>query len=331
MYIAFKKNRGQSRYMLRHSCTIDDQLTFQDLFDLGSDPSVFIKYPGGNAFYFDEEMEDALRETAGDYDADELEDLFWPWIRPDIKRAVNTFRNRSSNRTKQKLTDREKDDISAKVHNFDKRRTHYFKFKNMDQGPVETMPAVLFKGHVHQSRDEIEQFFLKQEFGLEPHELKSYVYTVFNLQRFFSGMLAKKMPHALDQKRVDHHFLKKICQLNKVLFNREDELDDYMKRYVIMFFDYAYADTTLLDEFARNFMNRHRVFTPRPEKPVPIDTACKIFCLTRKQVGTMTKKDLTKRYRRLARQVHPDTGGSHEKFVELNTAYEALLDKVGSR
>lgn len=314
--------------MLRESCAIDDQLTFRDLFDLGPDPSVFIKYAGGNGFYFDETMEEAISEAGDGFDADELEDLFWPWIKPDIRRAVETFRNRSSKSVRKKLTDREKDQISACVHNFDKRRTHYLKFGNMDQGPVENMSAVLFKDHVHQSRDEIEQSFLKQEFTLKARELKSYVYTVFNLQRFFDGFMAKKMPHALDQEKVDEYFLEEICRLNTELFNNNTRLDEYMRRYVIMFFDHPYAGTTLLDDFARDFMSRHRVFTPRPEKSITTRNACKIFNITKTALATMTQKHLTKLYRGLARQVHPDTGGSHEKFVELNNAYETLLQKI---
>lgn len=328
MYIAFKKNRGQVRFIIRESCTIDDQLTFRDLFDLGPDPSLFIKYAGGNSFYFDENMEEAISESSSDYDPDKLEDLFWPWVRPDIRRAIETFKNRSSKSTCKKLTDQEKDRIAFCIHGFDKRRTHYLKFENMDQGPVENMPAVLFKDLVHKSRDEIEQHFLRQEFSLKAHELKSYVYTIFDLQSFFSGFMAKKMPHALDQEKVDAYFLKEICRLNKEFFNKTTHLDDYFLRYVIMFFDHHYSDTTLLDDFARDFMSRHRFSTPRPKKSITTRKACKIFNISQKKLGTITKKSLIKLYRRLARQVHPDTGGSHDKFVELNNAYESLLEKI---
>ncbi|MBF0258289.1 MAG: J domain-containing protein [Desulfamplus sp.] len=141
-------------------------------------------------------------------------------------------------------------------------------------------------------------------------------------------MLSKKMPHALDQDKVDRFFLEEICLLNKTLFNKDALLDDYLIRYVIMFFDYSYADSKLLDELAQDFMNRHRVFTPRPQKTVTTSNACKIFNITRAHLDTLTKKSLTKLYRDIARQVHPDTGGSHEKFVELNNAYETLLEKV---
>ena len=328
MYIAFKKNKGQAQFVLRESCTIDNRLTFRDLFDLGSDPSLFIKYPGGNSFYFDEKMENAISESCVDYDPDKLEEIFWPWIRLDIRRAVDTFRNRSYKNVLKKLTPREKAQIAARVHHFDKRRTLYLKFRGMDQGPVENMSAVLFKDLVHQSRDEIEQHFLKQEFSLKPHELKSYVYTVFDLQSFFSSFMAKKMPHALDQEKVDTYFLKTICRFNKNLFNKKMYLDDYLIRYLIMFFDHPYANTTLLDDFAKDFMFRHRSFKPTPQKTISTANACKIFKITNKALKTMTKENLTKLYRKFARQVHPDTGGSNDQFVELSNAYQSLLERI---
>ncbi len=331
MYIAIEKNNNQARYFLRESCTIGEQLTFRTLFDLGPDPSNFIIYAGGNAFYFDETMDAALSSCNSDYDPDELEDLFWPWIRPDIRRAIDTFRHRSSSGRKKRLSAREKDQIALQVHSFDKRRTHYLKFANMDQGPVENMPAVLFENLVRQSRDEIEQNFLRQEFALKKHELKSYVYTVFNLQHFFSGLMAKTMPHVLDQEKVDAHFLEVLCQHNQDLFHKGNSLDGYLLRYLFMFFDHPYADTTLLNDFANAFMSRNRFFKPRPQKSIPVRNACKIFNISVKRFRIMTPKELTRRYRELARELHPDTGGTHEKFVELNTAYESLSEKIQSR
>ncbi len=328
MYIAFKKYKGQPNYILRESWTIDNKLTFRNLFDLGSDPSLFITYAGGNAFYINEEIENAISQFHPEFDSDELEDLFWPWVKPDIRRAIETFRHRSSRSQYKRLSKKEKDQISAQVHSFDKRRAHYLKFNTMDQGPLEKMPAVLFKGLVNKSRDEIENHFLQQESALKSHEVKSYVYTVFDLHSFFSGFLAKKMPHALDQEKVDTYFLKELCRLNKALFGKKNHLDEYMIRYSIMFFDHQYSHTTLLDDFANAFMSRHRVFKPRPKKSIPIDKACKIFKINGDEFKAMTKQNLSKLYRRLAREVHPDTGGSHDKFVELNNAYQSLLSII---
>ncbi|MCK5695243.1 MAG: DnaJ domain-containing protein [Desulfobacula sp.] len=136
------------------------------------------------------------------------------------------------------------------------------------------------------------------------------------------------MPHTLNQEKVDEYFLKTIYRLNKSLFNKKMPLDDYLIRYLIMFFDHPYANTTLLDDFAKDFMSRHRFFKHKAQKSISTATACKIFNITNKALKTMTKKNLTKLYRRLARQVHPDIGGSDEKFVELNNAYQSLLEKI---
>ncbi len=328
MYMAYEKKKGIPHFFLRESLTLDNELTFRDLYDLGPDPSGVILYPGGNSFYFDEKMENALAESGAVYDSDELEEIFRPWLRPDIRQALDTFMNRSSRSAKKKLSETQKKEILRMVPNFDKRRAHYLKFGNMDQGPVENMPAVLFLNHIHKSRDEIEQQFFRQESFLKARELKSYVYAVFDLQRFFQGMLAKKMPHALDQDRVDEYFLKEICRMNKAIYNRVEKLDDHLIRYVIMFFDHAYAGTTLLDDLANDFMNRHRDFKPKPVKSVTLENACNLFDIKPEELKALTKKQLTRRYRNLARQVHPDTGGSHEKFVELNNAYETLLENL---
>lgn len=40
---------------------------------------------------------------------------------------------------------------------------------------------------------------------------------------------------------------------------------------------------------------------------------------------TATLEEVKKKYRELAKQYHPDTGGDKEKFIKLNTAYEHIL------
>lgn len=329
MYIAVHRVAGRHKYTIRESCRIDGRMTCRDLFDLGSDPSAFIQYSGTNAFYFNETLEDSLISQVSDYDADELEDIFWPWLRPDVRYAVETFRGRGSKTGFKRLSRKEKDHILSSVHSFDKRRAHYLKFGSMDQGAVENMSAVLFKNHVNKSRDELEQYFLRQEQRLKARELKSYVYTIFDLQRFFQGFMAKTMPHALDQNRVDEYFEKEFCRLNKELFDGTRSPHPYMVRYVIMFFDHLYADTTLLDDFTHAFMSRRRQFRqPKPGNPVSVKNALVIFGISSGKIKTMDKKQLTKLYRKKARAVHPDTGGSNEQFVELNNAFESLLERI---
>lgn len=328
MYLAVKKIKGVTRYILRESYGSGSRMRFRDIFDLGPEPSEYIDYIGHNAFYFDENLEDCIRDRSEkEYDSEELEDLLWPWIRPDVRQAIYTFKNRSSPR-RAKLTETEKARIASDVHDFDKRRIHYLKFQNMEQGPVENMPSVLFRNLPYQSRDEIEQNFLRQESRLKPHELKSYVYTVFNVQRHFASFMAKKMPHVLDQDRVDDYFLSALCELNESLFHKTDTLDEYMIRYVIMFFDNPYGGSRLLDDFAKEFMNRHRFFAQRSRPAVSTEKACRIFNISRPQLKQMSRQELSKIYHRLAMNCHPDIGGSHERFVELGNAYKSLLEQL---
>lgn len=330
MYMAYEKKKGFPRFFLRESVRLGNEWTFRNLYDLGPDPAVHILYPGGNAFYFDESMEEALSASGAVYDSDDLEEIFLPWIRSDVRNRIQDFMKRSIRSTHKKLTEAQKEEILKTVPEFDKRRAHYLKFGTMDQGPVENMPAVLFTRHIHKSRDEIEQWFFRQESRLSLRELKSYVYTVFNLHRFFQGMLAKKMPHVLDQDKVDEYFLSEVCRMNSDVYHRDKILDDHLIRYLIMFFDHAYAETTLLDDMAHAFMNRHRKFRPRPVKSITVEKACTLFNIKPDELKTLTKKQLARRYRKLARKVHPDTGGTHEKFVELSEAYDILLKSLPS-
>lgn len=330
MYIARIQDKTARRYVLRESVNHNGTMVSRDLFDLGESPGQWIRYPGGNAFYLDEEMVYELLDTSDTFDADHLEDLFWPWVRPDIRRAVESFRNRSVNRSRPaRLTDREKETILKTTQPFDMRRAHYLKFGNMDQGPIFDMPAVLFKGLRDKSRDEIEQEFLSQESRLKDRELKSYVYTIFDLQRFFRGFMAKKMPHALNQEKVETFFLDELCDINQRLFDRTDHLHPYMNRYLIMFFDHAYADTVLLEELKNDFIFRHRFFRQPPPRPtVSGKKARMVFNIDKQTMKTMSRRELTRRYRELARKHHPDKGGSHDAFVELNNAFQALLKKI---
>lgn len=328
MYIARQKSGSGWNYTLKSSCVIHNELTCTEIFDLGSDPALFIKYTGTNGFYFDETLENAIGDSGFGDNPDEIEDLLWPWIRKDIRLAVETFRHRSSKREFRRLTTAQKKEIKKQVHWFDKRRAHFLKFGHMAQGLTENMPPALFKHLPGCCRDEIEQRFMQQELKLKSHELKTYVYTVFDLQRFFQSFMAEKMPHVLDQTKVEEFFHRELCRLNKDLFNLTTHPHPYMVRYIIMFYDYLYADSTLLDDFAQSFMNRHRFFKVKPKNPIPVGKALTLFGLTPDRLKTISKEELTRTYRKLARRAHPDTGGSEEEFIELNDAFSQLREQL---
>ena len=45
-------------------------------------------------------------------------------------------------------------------------------------------------------------------------------------------------------------------------------------------------------------------------------------------IGVETLEELKKKYKELAKQLHPDLGGSKEKFQEMNNEYDKLLESL---
>jgi hypothetical protein len=41
--------------------------------DLGADPGAYIEYPGGNGFYFNDEIEERLHSQGVEYSSEDLE------------------------------------------------------------------------------------------------------------------------------------------------------------------------------------------------------------------------------------------------------------------
>lgn len=328
MYLAEIRKYRQITYLLRESVLVNDRPGFREICPLGPKPGAWIDYPGGNAWHICPELVGRISKQSPQFDPDELEDLFWPFVRTDIRQATAHFRERDKTSTYRRMTREEKKTAARSTHAFDKRRAHFLKFGNMDQGPLVNMPPALFRTLQGKCRDEIEQGFIQQESRLSHRELKSYVYTIFDLQRFFKGFLAKKMPHALDQNQVDTYFIQELCDLNKRLFHRSGHLHDYLIRYVIMFFDHPYGESVLLEEMEQDFRFRSRFFHQPPKPAVSRSRARVIFNLTAAELKTMDKRSLTRKFRKLAREHHPDKGGSHDKFVELSEAYQALLAKI---
>lgn len=328
MYLAKIRKHRQTTYFLRETILEKEDAEFQEICSLGPKPGAWIDYPGGNAWHVCPELVHRIALKARQFNPDLLEDLFWPFVRSDIRQATAHFRERDKTFAYQRMTRKEKESVARSTHAFDKRRSHFLKFGNMDQGPLVNMPPALFRKLKDKCRDEIEQGFMQQESRLSHRELKSYVYTIFDLQRFFKGFLAKKMPHALDQNKVDTFFIQELCDLNTRLFRQSVHLHDYLIRYVVMFFDHPYGESVLLEEMEQDFRFRSRFFYQPPKPAVSRSRAREIFNLTVTEFKAMDKRSLTRQFRKLARKHHPDKGGNHDKFVELSEAYQALLKKI---
>lgn len=328
MYLAITTTGGQARYHIRESIRRDGNWLYRDLFDLGPAPQRFIVYPGGNAFYIDKTVEETLQALGLRPGIAEMEALFWPFVRPDIQRKIEPFRRRESGRRRAKETGPA---IRAEdTHLFDRRRIHFLKFGKMDQKSLVHLPASSLRRLGGKSRDEIEQDFIRLEAVLKPHEFKTYTYVSFNLQQVFSQGFAKQNPEWLDQDQVDAAFIDGLCALQQdaVFWAGMDpgpRLNAYLVRYALMFFDHGYAPPSPEAAWVQDFINRHRRHRTPPAVALSLEKACALLDCTTEQLRQMTRRDLSRRYRRRARDLHPDRGGRHADFVALTEAYQRLL------
>lgn len=324
MYIATKEIKGKAHYIIRESYRHNHQFQSRNLFDLGTDPARYIVYPGGNSFYIHESVEDRLKELKVDLKNNALENIFWDFLKPEIRSALETFRRRQHYNAK-------KPTASGPFHIFDRRRILYLKCGRSDQRNIACVPNKLFQILTSKSRDEIEQMFLEMEKSLTVNEYKTYTYVIFNLQDFFSQWFTQTAPEILDQQKVDEHFLEEICHLNKdAVFwgglESQEGLHEYLVRYVLMYFDYDYAPKSFIEAYIRKFINSRRDYRPPfKSRKVDMDEAGDLFKETPVELKKMNRKTLVQRYRQRVQKLHPDKGGNHDKFIKLTRLYHELL------
>jgi len=331
LYLAQQNKNGTTRYFIRESYSHGDYFLSRHLIDLGQDPARFIIYPGGNSFYIDEIIEDRINGLGKKADPDILEDIFWRFLRPDIKRALEPFRSREKRHQSSRKKHRPHADPDARVHIFDKRRIHFLRFGRTDQGNLNRLPQKMFRMLLNKSRDEIEQMFMDMEGELAIREFKTYTYVIFDLQHYFYESVARSNPQKLNQAKVDEHFIDQVCRLNTdpILWAgmpAGNGLNEYLVRYMLMFFDYDYGPSSFMDEYMRQFTNSRREYRP-PYKnsTITLKETGAIFGQTKEELKKMSRSELTRRYRLKAQELHPDKGGDPDKFVKLTEAYHQLL------
>ena len=99
MYLAQERINGETHYFIRESYPSDGGYLSRDLLHLGTRPDRLVEYPGGNAYYVNETVVDSVAGSAETFDAEALEDLFWPFVKPDIRQAQRHFRHRGRSRS----------------------------------------------------------------------------------------------------------------------------------------------------------------------------------------------------------------------------------------
>jgi hypothetical protein len=334
VYLAEHTIKGRKKYILRDSHFNHETNCWQsrDLFDLGSSPWEYIQYPGGNAFYIKESVSEQIAVLDVEHDACELEELFWPFIRQDIRQKIEPFYCRGMRRGRKKGI---KNLGEEQVQIFDKRRMYFLRCGESDMRRVGSMPLRHFKALLNKSRDEIEQYILQLEKNLTLREYKQYIYIVFDLQRYFGRSLSRSIPQTLDQDELDTYFLKDLCSLHHdknfwAGYQKEKKLHEYLVRYAVMFFDYEFDGGNAWNEYLQDFMDSKRFHRPAaPRATVAMTEVVQIFGMTEKDLHAMNKGDLIKLYRQKAHELHPDKGGEHDDFVRLTEAYKQLVRMMG--
>jgi hypothetical protein len=331
LYLAQTIVNGQTHYSIRESYLHQNRFLSRNLFDIGTDPAQYIVYPGGNSFYIHESIEEQLNDLDVYPENDELEDIFWRFLDPTIRRALETFRNRQKKLKHGKIPKAKGSAAASKFHIFDKRRILYLRCGRANQQNIACVPHKLFQVLTDKSRDEIEQMFIQMEKILAVREYKTYAYVIFNLQDFFTQWFAQTAPKLLDQKAVDEHFMEEICRLNSDLafwggMETGGSLNEYLVRYAVMYFDYDYAPKSFIEEYIRKFINSRRDYHPSfKSRKANLEEAGVLFKETPEELKKMTRKDLVRLYRKRIQKLHPDKGGDHDKFIKLTRVYHHLL------
>jgi hypothetical protein len=330
VYLAEHTVSGRKNYVIRVSQYNPDSNCWQsrDLCDLGRSPWDYIVYPGGNSFYIEETVSEQLAEQGVEPDLSGLEELFWRFIKRDIRQKIEPFYCRGKRRN---CGPRKNANLAEKqLQVFDKLRFHYLRCGAADQRRIRQLPSRNFAALLNKSRDEIEQYILQLEKNLHPREYKRYVYVIFDLQRYFRASPARTIPQTLDQDELDEYFIKDLCRLHRdeffwAGFSTREELHEYLVRYAIMFFDYEFDGGSAWDEYLHNFINSRRFHRPPPSHIKIVE----IFGVAAEDLKAMNKSELTKLYRQKAHELHPDKGGEHDAFVKLAEAYKQLLRGKG--
>lgn len=326
LYLARKPMGNQTDYHIRETYADGNCLKSRDLFHLGTDPSRYIIYPGGKGYYFDEVVEETLREQGAKPNQDELDRIFWDFLDPEIQRVIRGFDKKKKQPFSGPNTG------VQEFHLFDRRRIHFLRFGSMDQRHIQRMPAKFFRTLRAKSRDEIEQHFMWEERILRPHELIRYLSTIFGFQRHLLYSRPDQTGGNAHQEKLDTLFMESVCALNRddtfwTGMPRTDALQEYLRRYVVLYFDHAAWQAAPIPRYLHEFMNRHRSYRPPEKVRLSMAEASRLFETPWENLRQMDAGTFTRLYRKQALKFHPDQGGSQKTFVRLTKLYESLMKK----
>ena len=334
MYLARRESGPQPRgFVLRETVRSGELLLCRDLIDLGPDPGTIFLYDDDASFRIDETLLQRLRDLGVQTTDAEVEELFFPFLDPYLRQRLQPFRSRSKYRNWRPVDADMRRRAMAETLAMDRRRLHFLRL-GRSSGEDNDKSAALFTSLLDKCRDEIEQMICEQEFGLKTREYQSYLFAIFDLQRFFKESYARTIPQALNRERLDELFIAEVCRCAADTefwagYTFAGCLPPPLLRYLIMYFDAVPEQTPAWTRFGQG-AGSHRFQRPSSAAAdkIPRDQAMALFGLSSEQLVTMRKRDLTRIYRQKALELHPDTGGEAEQFIRLTRAYEELLPSL---
>ncbi len=334
MYLAHKKISGEeTRFYIRQSYRDDKgRWLSRDLFDLGTDPERYIVYEGTRGYYFHPRLEDALDSHGVEYSVDDLEDIFWPFLDPEIRRVIDNFGGRERGRRRApRFSRQELEEMQRNLHPFDKRRLCFLRFCQINMDRLMSRPMSFLNRLLDKSRDEIEQMIWFMELDLKPFFMRGYLYAIFDLPRRFSPRMTRFIPEQQDRDLIDRYFLEEICLLNSDSYyltpgavpHNFPCLHPYLQKYLFWYFDVFY----------KGGWPGQGGFPGGSSSSIigsGYDQYLETMGLTAEEFSQMSQEEFKSHFRKMAQKIHPDKGGEHEAFISLQRAYRVLLvRKIG--
>jgi hypothetical protein len=328
MYLARLVINDTPRYHLRESLFQDGSWAHRTLADLGPDPGRLIQYQGGFGYQLDETLLNLLQDQGVVDGWEQLDEALYPFLDPYLQARLQPFRQRVVNRRWVPMDRTTRERAITETHLFDRRRLYFLRFGHYDGQRLNRCQPV-YRTLLDCSRDEIEQRIQVEEAKLKAREMRSYLFAAFDIRARLDGAGPEKAGFSLEQ--LDQAFLQTLCQLNGddalwAGFPRTEVLPRYLRRYLFFWFDLVLTHQDPAKAFF-GFAGHGRQQRPRPMPTtgMAIQEALAIFGLDQRSYDDMDRPQLRRLYRSKAKELHPDRGGSHERFIALARAYGLLI------
>ncbi len=329
MYLAhLNELNKETRFYIRQSYQDDKGCWLtRDLFDLGPDPERYIIYEGTRGYYFHPDIEEALDSQGVEYSMDQLEEIFWPFLDPDIRRVIENFGGHGRRRSRgRRLSREELSEMQKHLHPFDKRRLCFLRFCQVNMDRMLSRPLPFLNSLLNKSRDEIEQMIWFMELDLKPFFMRGYLYAIFDLPRRFAPKLTRYIPEQQEGDLIDRYFIEEICFLNRdpcyitqgSMPQNVPGLHPYLQKYLFWYFDVFYKGPWLGQGSSPGFRPGYGTGHSSNEH-------LKAMGLTPEKFVHMSQEEFKSHFRKKAQELHPDKGGEHDAFIALQRAYRILF------